>query len=171
VDPRLFKTIMASFPSGVAIMTSVDDEGRPQGLTLNATCSVSLSPPLLLACLDRGSNTLQAVRSSGRFAVNYLAAGRSDLSDRFASSAADKFSGINWRRSAAGLPVLYRDVVAHAECTVENEIEAGDHVVILGAVVAGSADPEGTQPLLYFRRTYDQWPVGLTAPVQEGARA
>ena len=58
--------------------------GAPVGTTANAISSVSLDPPLMLACLARSSETLAAIRASGRFAVNILAAEQRHHSDRFA---------------------------------------------------------------------------------------
>jgi len=160
VDRATFFAIMSAFPTGVTVVTTMDGDGEPRGLTSNAVCSVSAEPPLLLVCVDKKSNTLPGLRHTGRFVVNYLAAGRGDLANRFASKEPDKFAGVSWRPAHNGMPWLHADSLAHAECSVTQEIEAGDHYVFLGQVDDGQAAAPGTQPLMYFRRTYGTWREG-----------
>ena len=88
---------MGAFPTGVGIVTTMDEHNQPQGLTSNALCSVSADPPLLLVCVDKNSNTLPALRHSKKFVVNYLSAGRGDLANLFASKEPDKFQNVSWR--------------------------------------------------------------------------
>jgi flavin reductase (DIM6/NTAB) family NADH-FMN oxidoreductase RutF len=157
VDKATFFAIMGAFPTGVTIVTTLGSDGKPRGLTSNAVCSVSAEPPLLLVCVDKRSNTLPSLLDSRRFVVNYLSAGRGDVSNLFASKEADKFAGIAWRFASNGMPWLHQDSLAYAECVTEREIDAGDHVVIVGRVVGGEAPVPGSEPLLYFRRTYGAW--------------
>lgn len=159
VDRATFTAIMGAFPTGVAVVTTLDADGRPRGLTSNALTSVSAEPPLVLVCVDRRSNTLPALQHTRKFVVNFLAEGRADLSNRFATKDPDKFAGVAWRPTASGIPVLHADSFAHAECVVEQEIEAGDHILFIGRVVAGRPPTPGVQPLMYFRRTYASWPA------------
>ena len=137
VDRDTFVEIMASYPAGVAVVTTLDTDGTPRGLTTTAVSSVSAEPPLLLVCVDLTSRTLPALRAGGRFVVNFLREGRSELARLFASKAEDKFAGVEWRPSATGMPVLEADALAWAECVTVHEIEPGDHVVLLGQVEVG----------------------------------
>src|SRR5207244_7390775 len=91
VDRQTFFEIMASFPSGVAIVTTLDGDGTPRGLTSTAVSSVSADPPLLLVCVDVESRTLVALRRSRRFVVNFMRQGRGELSRLFASKSDSKF--------------------------------------------------------------------------------
>jgi flavin reductase (DIM6/NTAB) family NADH-FMN oxidoreductase RutF len=160
VTRAAFLETMALFPTGVTIVTTLADDGAARGLTCNAFMSVSAEPPLVLVSLDRTSNTLPALLGARRFAVNFLASGRRDLALRFAGKEADKFAGVSWVASEPhSLPVLHEDSVAHVFCDVVQEIEAGDHVLLLGHVRGVSPPDPGVVPLLYFRRTYDTWPV------------
>lgn len=159
VDPATFRAIMSAFPTGVAVITSYDDTGRPRGLTCSALCSVSMDPPLLLLCVNGGSGALRAIRESDGFVVNFLREGRDWLSQLFASPSADKFSQVAWQRSAAtGLPWLPEDTIAHADCRLVSDVEAGDHAILIGLLVSGSAPVDSAQPLLYWQRTYASWP-------------
>jgi flavin reductase (DIM6/NTAB) family NADH-FMN oxidoreductase RutF len=159
VDRATFFASMAAFPTGVTVVTTVNGEGRPLGLTCNAFTSVSAEPPLVLVSVDRGSNTLPALLETRRFVVNFLAAGRGDLATACAGKGVDKFAQIAWTPSAHGLPVLEDDSIAYVVCDLAGEIEAGDHVLLLGAVQEASPPEPDAVPLLYFRRTFDRWPV------------
>ena len=128
IDRQSFFDVMASFPSGVAIVTTVAADGAPRGLTTTAVCSVSADPPTILVCVDLASRTLAALRASRRFVVNFMGEGRSELCLLFASKAEDKFAHVAWRPTPSGLPLLADDVLAWAECATMQELVVGDHV-------------------------------------------
>lgn len=155
MDEAIFRQVLASFPTGVVIVTALDARGEPAGLTVSAFCSVSARPPLVLVCLDDGSNTLQAVRESGAYTVNILSAARQEMALLFASKRTDKFSAVEWRapQLANGGPILHRDVAAHAVCEVRDARQAGDHWVLLGEVVEADFD-DAAHSLLYHRRVF-----------------
>nr|MBA2297898.1 flavin reductase family protein [Actinomycetota bacterium] len=127
-----FVSIMSAFPTGVAIVTTLDEQGRPRGLTTNAICSVSTDPPLLLVCVAQTSRTLAALRHARRFVVNFMSDGRADLCALFASKAEDKFADVRWTSGLGGVPCLTEDALAYAECLTEQELEAGDHLILIG---------------------------------------
>lgn len=158
VDAGLFRDIMSTFPSGVAIVTARGEDGSPRGLTVSAFCPVSLDPPLVLVCIDKTSNSLLAIQTGGGFTVNLLAAGRESVARRYASKVEDKFEGVETRLPdvAEAGPILTGDSVAYAACRVHSSIEAGDHFIIVGRVEEGAHDAERT-PLLYGRRTFTDW--------------
>jgi flavin reductase (DIM6/NTAB) family NADH-FMN oxidoreductase RutF len=157
MDRATFFAIMGAFPTGVGVVTALDADHQPRGLTTNALCSVSAEPPLLLVCVDRNSNTLPALRHSQKFVVNYLSAGRGDLANTFASKEPDKFAHVSWRPAQNGMPWLHTDTIAYAECDIVQEIEAGDHYIMLAQVERGQPPAPGTKPLMYFRRSYGTW--------------
>jgi flavin reductase (DIM6/NTAB) family NADH-FMN oxidoreductase RutF len=156
VERELFLEIMASFPSGVGVVATLDGD-EPRGLTTTALSSVSADPPLLLVCVDVTSRTLPTLLARRGFVVNFLRSGRDELARLFASKAEHKFDGVPWRPSPGGLPVLHEDAVAWAECTTEREIEAGDHLILVGRVEAGAALRPDEAPLLYYRRRWGEW--------------
>jgi flavin reductase (DIM6/NTAB) family NADH-FMN oxidoreductase RutF len=164
IDGQLFRSILGSFPTGVTIVTTVGADGVPRGLTCNAMCAVSAEPPMLLFCLNKKAGSVTAFLERKGFVVNFLAAGRGELSTRFASPGDDKFAGTRWEPSAhaGGSPIFPEDTVAHAECTVAQVVDAGDHHVLLGLVVGGACN--GGNPLMYLRRTYASWPDAEPAP-------
>ena len=140
MDPSAFRSIMASFPTGVAVVTVTDMEGIPRGLTCSAVCSVSLTPAMLLICVGKTSNTLPALAERGSFVVNFLTEEAKTVAMTCASKAADKFSGIPWQASqvAHNAPILHEHVTAYAECLIHELIDAGDHIVIIANVVGGT---------------------------------
>ena len=167
IDGELFRAVVGSFPTGVTIVTTIAPDGSPRGLTSNAVCAVSLDPPLVLFCLNKKSTSLPCVLESKVFVVNFLAAGRGDLATKFAATTGDRFEGVRWEPSASagGSPILVDDNIAHAECTLSQAVDAGDHYVLIGHVAAASSN--GGPPLMYFRRTYAAWPDPQPAPRDE----
>jgi flavin reductase ActVB len=157
IDRQTFFDVMASFPSGVAIVTTLTGDGVPRGLTTTAVCSVSAEPPTILVCVDLRSRTLTALRASRRFVVNFMGEGRSELCLLFASKAEDKFARVAWRPTDSGMPLLADDVLAWAECETERELEVGDHVLLVARVEQGGVQPELEPPLMYYRRSWGVW--------------
>jgi flavin reductase (DIM6/NTAB) family NADH-FMN oxidoreductase RutF/SAM-dependent methyltransferase len=158
VDRDTFRTLMAGFPAGVAVVTVLDGDGRPRGMTCSSLCSVSLEPPTLLVCLRHGSPTLAAVRDRGRFAVNLLHHRARATAELFASGAADRFDRVPWLADdgRAG-PHLSGDAHSVADCVVSGTERIGDHEVVFGRVrrIDRFAGPA---PLLYGLRGYAGWP-------------
>lgn len=155
IGRQLYREVMATFPSGVVVLTAFGDDQRPRGLTVSAFCAVSLEPPLALVCIDKTSNTLPAVQHTRGFTANILAAGREQLARRMATKLTDKFDGLAWSKpeSAIGGPILTHDSAAYAVCTLRDTVEAGDHWVLIGFVTEGR-QIEGVAPMVFNRRTY-----------------
>ncbi|AUS81303.1 oxidase [Actinoalloteichus sp. AHMU CJ021] len=158
VDRDAFRTLMSGFPSGVAVVTS-GSEGSPAGMTCSSVCSVSLDPPVLLVCLRAASPTLATVVERGSFAVNFLSARARPVAELFASGDPDRFSRVRWAVGVgSGGPHLVGDADSVADCSVHSTHQVGDHVVVLGDVLAVHCEPE-RRPLLYGLRRYEAWPV------------
>ncbi len=150
-DPTQFRQLLGSFATGVTILTALDPNGRPAGMTASALASVSLDPPLLLVCVDRHADFHPAMAAARRFAVNVLAADQERLSRQFAATGGDRFAGVAHRAGPDGVPLL-NGVVAHVLCEPWGRHEAGDHTVFFGLVTGGQTFDQ--PPLLYFRSRY-----------------
>lgn len=149
VDPALFRGAMASFPTGVTIITTTVD-GKPSGTTVSAFSSLSLDPPLVLVCLARTSRTLQDVARTGRFCVNILAEGQEALAYAFAKSGAnDRFDQTDFTPGVEGDPVL-AGCAATVECRVHETFAGGDHDILVGAPIRISVNPTAA-PLVHAR--------------------
>ena len=158
VAPDHFRSLAASLPTGVSVITTAGPDGEPLGMTCGTVCSLSCAPPLLLACVSLGSKTLTALHDRKAFVVNVLSADGSGLASRFASSVGDKFVGVEWARGKHGLPVLGEGTVAHAECELYQVVNAGDHAIVIGLILDGEHKLD-ISPLMYFRRAYSGFPV------------
>jgi 3-hydroxy-9,10-secoandrosta-1,3,5(10)-triene-9,17-dione monooxygenase reductase component len=133
-DSVAFRRALGRFATGVTIVTTVDAEGQQYGVTANSYNSVSLDPPLVLWSLARSSRSIEAFESSGAFAIHILSADQEELAMRFASSAEDKFAGLDVHEGHGGVP-LFDDCAAHFECETQERFDGGDHVIFLGRVV------------------------------------
>ena len=151
VDPKELRRVMGHFATGVTIITTHDGAGSCYGLTANAVTSLSLTPPLLLVCIDRKAESFPYFTRSKVFAVNILSHAQEELSTRFAKSGGDKFAGVAYRPGRLGAPLL-EGTLAWAECRILTTHEAGDHVMHVGEVEA--ADAAGGDPLLFFQGRY-----------------
>jgi flavin reductase (DIM6/NTAB) family NADH-FMN oxidoreductase RutF len=151
VSPEEFRNTLSAYATGVTIVTAVGP-GGPSGATANAVTSLSLEPPMMLACLDHGSRTLTSVRAQGRFGVNVLAAGQAELARRFSAKdpEPDKWDGVDWSERQ-GLPRLEGALVWVA-CELRDLIDGGDHLILTGNVI--EADATGGEPLLFHRGDY-----------------
>ncbi|AHH99260.1 flavin reductase family protein [Kutzneria viridogrisea] len=157
VDPNGFRSLMAEFPTGVAVVTTLGELGEPRGMTCTSLCSLSLDPPTLLVCLRAQSPTLAEVLRQGAFTVNLLHERARRTAELFASGAADRFELVDWElpEGAAG-PHLVRQAHAIADCRVVRTEDVGSHLIVFGEVRA-TATRHGPGPLLYGRRSYRGW--------------
>jgi flavin reductase (DIM6/NTAB) family NADH-FMN oxidoreductase RutF len=153
IDPTELRRLMGQFATGVTIITTRDDAGRPYGLTANAYTSLSLDPPLVLICVDRKAETFPHFPASRCFVVNVLTEDQQALSSRFAKSGGDKFAGLAYETNAVGAPILDA-TLAHLECTLIDTHEGGDHVIHVGRV--DNFAVRGGRPLLFFQGRYRQ---------------
>ncbi|MEX1182468.1 MAG: flavin reductase family protein [Gemmatimonadota bacterium] len=154
VEPFEFRRILGHWTTGVTIVATSTAAGEPRGLTANAIASVSLDPPLVLACIERAADSHDPIRDAGFFSINVLAQDDERVARRFAGNdSADKFVGIAYHSEVTGAPVL-DSALAWLDCQVHEAIEAGDHSIFIGRVVAGDA-VEG-EPLVYYRGGYSR---------------
>ncbi len=133
-DPRDFRNALGTFPTGVAIVTTVAPDGTPIGLTCNSFSSVSLSPALVLWSLSLRSPNLNRFLQAPNFAINVLAADQRSVSHRFAQPIANKFEGVRYTQGKLGVPLIF-DAAAHLECRNETRYYSGDHVIFIGHVL------------------------------------
>ena len=151
IDPARFRQVLGHYPTGVVIVTAIED-GQPVGATMGSFTSVSLDPPLVGFLPQQTSGTWQAIARAGRFCVNVLGAHQGDLCWRFARpSEEDRFADLVWTDSPAGSPII-EGVLAWIDCTIASVTEAGDHLFVLGSVVElAIGEHEDPSPLLFFK--------------------
>jgi flavin reductase (DIM6/NTAB) family NADH-FMN oxidoreductase RutF len=159
-DGEVFRDVIGHFASGVTIITA-RHAGIDYGVTANAVSSLSLEPPMMLVCLNRKSRTQGAVARSKAFSVNILNDSQGDLAVRFASSGPDKFRGVGHRYGDLGSPLL-GGALAHLECWVMEEVQAGTHTVFLAGV--HRAERFDGAPLAYFRGRFGRLELEQEVP-------
>jgi flavin reductase (DIM6/NTAB) family NADH-FMN oxidoreductase RutF len=151
---REFRDALGLFPTGVAIVTTVDAAGQPAGITVNSFTSVSLEPPLILVSVARTSRNFDLFNVVSHFAVNLLRDEQRAISSAFASPTADRFGSVRHRPGHGNAPLIEAHLVAF-ECETYARYDGGDHVLLLGKVLNLSADLNlPPKPLLYFRGQY-----------------
>jgi flavin reductase (DIM6/NTAB) family NADH-FMN oxidoreductase RutF len=145
-DARALRQVLGAFVTGVTVITTVDAEGRPHGLTANSFTSVSLDPPLILWSQSLTAPSHPVFREAERFVVNILADDQVEVSNRFARGGADKFSGCPTHPGLGGVPLI-EGCAAYLECRRINSFPGGDHLVFLGQV--DRIERTGRQPLVF----------------------
>jgi flavin reductase (DIM6/NTAB) family NADH-FMN oxidoreductase RutF len=153
VDPDEFRSVLGRFASGVAVLTARSPDGRDHGMTVSAFCSLSLVPPLVLACIDRSADMHDLLRESTHFGISILAEGQEAISRRFAEVPSNRFDGVGYARGESSV-VLLDDALAHLECKRLEHYDAGDHTIYVGEVER--AEAMAGRPLLYYRGGYTQ---------------
>lgn len=148
---RMYRDVLGQYASGVTVVTTLLGD-VPVGMTCQSFTSVSLDPPLVAFLPMKASRAFAAIRHSRRFCVNFLAADQTEVSNRFASLAEDKFDGVAWQPTDAGMPRL-EGTAGWVDCAVHAVHEAGDHYLVIGRVDdLGVGDDR--DPLLFHRGQY-----------------
>ena len=157
IEPQFFRHVMRKFATGVTLLT-VRDRQALHGMTANAFASVSLSPTLVLVCIEKGNMTHAFVSRAGNFAMNILSADQEILAKRFAKQVAgpvDPFADLAYHSAVTGAPIL-DDCVAYVDCRVVAAHDAGDHTIFVGQVEAADfGRARDLPPLLWFNGEYE----------------
>ena len=140
IDPRAFRSALGRYPTGVAVVTAVDESGRAVGMTINSFASVSLEPPLVLWSVQLNTTSSEAFRKAARFAVCVLASDQEETALRFARTDEDKFRGLEVETGLGGVPIL-PGALAIFECRTWAVYPGGDHEIIVGEVERLSTRP------------------------------
>ncbi|MFC5908911.1 flavin reductase family protein [Streptacidiphilus monticola] len=161
-SPEEFRAALGQLASGVVLLTAHDPEEGPRGedigMTATAFLSVSLEPPLVLVSVREDSRMEEVLSRVDHWAVSVLAADQRTTAARFAMKGrvSDRllFADLpHVTGKASGAP-LVADALAAVECRTEQRIPAGDHVLVIGRVLAAHVGPPTGGPLTYFRGQY-----------------
>jgi flavin reductase (DIM6/NTAB) family NADH-FMN oxidoreductase RutF len=165
---------MGRFATGISVITTIDEDGLPAGITVSAMSSVSLDPPLVMVALARKRFITPIVAATGRYAVNVLRHDQQALSDCFAhapvSPGREQFCGASWHRGPTGMPLI-DGTLGSLECTVEQAYSVGDHELFIARVDSLRIADGEADPLLYFRRQYLRVDHGTPSPVEGKAES
>jgi flavin reductase (DIM6/NTAB) family NADH-FMN oxidoreductase RutF len=144
--------------TGVAVLTSRDSNEPPnlRGATISAFTVVSLTPPLVLACLERDTASARTAQTSGVFAICILDRAHESQADRFAGLGPlpdPRFTGISYTLAATGSPIL-PGALAWFDCRLTAAHDGGDHLILIGEVLALALGDDTDDPLLTYEGTY-----------------
>ena len=131
--PARYRHVLGRFPSGVAVITTLDSCG-PTGFSCQSFAALSLDPPLVVFAPSRSSETWPRIAASGTFCVNVLHQDQLELCRVFARKGADRFGDISWRPGLTGSPILSA-CAAWIDCEVADVFDGGDHLVVTGRVL------------------------------------
>ena len=138
-DARRFRQALGSFATGVCLVTTIDKDGKREGLTVNSFSSVSLSPPLVLWSIRDDTRSAEVFLRTRHFIIHVLGADQREMALHFARPTQDKFAGYE-AAFAAGIgdcPRL-KESVAVYECVTYSQYQEGDHTIMVGRVEAFS---------------------------------
>jgi 4-hydroxyphenylacetate 3-hydroxylase, reductase component len=151
-NPKDYRRALSQFPTGVTVITTLDAEGRPVGVTASSFNSVSMDPVLVLWSVDKAAYSLDTFEKAEHFAVNILGRDQVATSDNFASRGEDKFANAAYTTGLGGAPLL-NDYAAQFECKTWAVYEGGDHLILVGEVIEYRYN-DNIQPLVFARGSY-----------------
>lgn len=134
-NPRALRNAFGTYMTGVTVVTTQGEDGKPLGFTANSFASVSLEPPLVLVCLANSSSNFETFASTEKFAINILSEAQIEVSNTFARPVEGRFSQVDWQAGPNGSPIL-NDVSAWFDCAMSETVDAGDHLILIGEVKA-----------------------------------
>lgn len=149
-DPKAFRRSLGQFATGVTVLTACHGD-LMAGMTVNSFSALSLAPPLVLWTIRKQSGSLSTFQQASHFAVNVLSATQTQTSALFGSTDPDKFAQVNWRPGRGGAPLLGH-CIAHFECRLEQMVDGGDHLILVGQVERHARYPG--EPLLFTQGRY-----------------
>ena len=151
-----FREAMARFPSGVTIVTTVDEQGRQRGFTASSFCSVSMDPQLVLVCLATSAECHDSFERADTWLIHVAGMEHEEIARRFATRGADKFAGNDFTPHTSGLPHL-ADAPVVLECRAYARHPGGDHTILVGEVVSVRLGDRA--PVVYYDRTFNPVPT------------
>jgi flavin reductase (DIM6/NTAB) family NADH-FMN oxidoreductase RutF len=153
IDKREFRDCCGKFLTGVTVVTTTDAEGNYVGITANSFTSVSLEPPMVLVCVDNRINSFEAFANAKSYAVHILGDDQESISGLFATKGADKFAQVETEVGINDIPLL-KEYSVRMECDVVNQVQAGDHIILIGEVKKLDKSNEDRNPLGFYSGKY-----------------
>lgn len=149
VTPDKFRQAWSNFSTGVTVITTPEASGKVHGMTANGVVSVSLTPPLALACIGHNRNSFPLIKANRRFAISILSAGQEDIARHYTKPPDERTSDEVIRFAQLGESTVVDGALAAMDCRVISEHEAGDHTLFIAEVEHLSIG-EG-EPMLWFQ--------------------
>ncbi|MGW4332162.1 styrene monooxygenase NADH-dependent flavin reductase subunit StyB [Rhodococcus koreensis] len=155
-DAKQFRSSVALFATGIAVVTMQDGDGNVHGATINSFTSISLDPPTVMISLKPGY-AHELISKSGWYGVSVLSKSQQEHSRYFAGSRDN-----DWHPqfvTGENVPTLFGSL-ARFECKVFDTIIVNDHTLFLARVAR--CESEDGSPLMFFASTYHQPVLGAS---------
>ena len=146
-NEAFLKKSLGMFATGITVVTTIDEDKKPIGMTVNSFASVSLNPSLVLWSIEKNQPSYKKFLNSDGYAVNILTKDQIDLCSHFSSPIENKFKNVTWKPSENGYPLI-QDALAWFDCVKWNDYDGGDHRILVGE--GKSHDFIESEPLIYW---------------------
>ena len=147
MNNKNLRNVLSKFATGVTVVSTIDNDGKPVGMTANSFTSVSLDPPLVLWNIGINQPSYDAFSKAKGYSVNILSKDQKDICDLFSSSIDDKFNDIDYILSDNGFPIIQKSL-AWFDCIKWNNYPGGDHQILVGEVKNFYANEN--EPLIFW---------------------
>ncbi len=151
-DVAILKRAYSCFPTGVVAVCRRTPDGEDVGMSASSFATVSLDPPLVSVCVRDGSTTWPRLTSADRLGVSVFADHQGEICRRLAGPPEDRFDGVARSATDSGA-LLITGAAAHLECSVLQQVPAGDHHVVLLQIHALRSD-SSVEPLVFHASTF-----------------
>jgi flavin reductase (DIM6/NTAB) family NADH-FMN oxidoreductase RutF len=141
VEEQMRSEILKSIPYGFYITGVIGADGEANGFTTCWVSQVSFDPQQVIVAVRKGQHTHDLMDSGGVFSLNFLDGEQEDLAQKFTQPLQHEGGAVGGSTYATGEATgapLFDEAFAHLECRVAGKMEAGDHTVYLGEVVAAN---------------------------------
>ena len=160
IDQRALRDALGQFPTGVTVVTADPEGYAPFGVTANSFASVSLDPPLVLWSLQKSSDTFDAFAAAKHFAINILSDQQQDISNQYAKKGSHDLDTEHYQLGVSDMPLL-NGAIAIFECEVDVCHDGGDHIIMVGKVIAMNSldSDDAPSPLVFHAGQYRELKV------------
>jgi len=145
-DLAALKGFNRQFITGVTVVTTKDECGKPRGLAANSYVSVSLEPPLVLVCVQKTTSTYASLFKSTHLGINIMSNDQRETIGVFASKGDDKFADLQWHEGPDGSPLLDGSA-ASIEAEIKERFQAKTHTVFIAKVK--HSEVAELEPMIY----------------------
>jgi flavin reductase (DIM6/NTAB) family NADH-FMN oxidoreductase RutF len=152
-----------SAPMVYAVVTSLDEKGKPNALGVSWVTRTSFEPFLMLISIDHSRYSHAGIRKNREFVINYPGPDQKNGAwicgtTTGRNSDKTKTSGLTFIKSEKVKPPTIDGSAVAFECQLISEFETGDHTVFIGNVIATRGNPEDERHL-YVTAQFQLYPL------------
>lgn len=129
-----YRQAWSRFATGVTIITTIESDGGVHGMTANGVTSVSLDPPMALACVGHNRNTYGLIKATGRYGMSVLSASQEYVARHFTLPPEARPVDHSIRFGELGKSPVIEGAIAAMDCRVVSAHESGDHTIFVAEV-------------------------------------